>query len=91
MNNKTSSLKNRLSEQKIPSQDLSKPFQVAEFQLNKPSVHFCGDFGTACLFLSTISTVLQLPIYKDLRCGHLQHSGQLASQPCRFSLPEIAR
>lgn len=55
----TWSLQSRVSEQKIPSQEPSKHFCVARLQLTKLHIYFCGDFGTALLFLSTKCTVLQ--------------------------------
>lgn len=56
---KAQSLQNRVSEQKTPSQDLSEPFHVGRFQLNKLGLHSCGDFGIALLSLSTKCPVLQ--------------------------------
>lgn len=47
------SVQSRVSEQKVPSQDLSEPFHGGRFRLNKLCLHCCGDFGAALLSLST--------------------------------------
>lgn len=72
------SLQSRVSEQKTPSQDLSEPFPVGRFQLNKLCLHSCGDFGAALLSLSAkCSAVTYIG-----RWVHGEQAGHSASLQC---------